>query len=215
VLFDNASLLERLFNPNRRNWWTDKFMILEVGHGASGYDTGYANTIPSLLGSYARQTNDSVVGNFITSFMNGYQHFFVLDDAWDDAGYWEYRTSRRQGDSLMPLFPAGTSQPYHPGYALIYDKTLAKFAKTPSLFLNMPWSGGLESSGIGELLRHWSDPVDSDYVLPCNRPETFTYTDLEANLEVVKTGVSPTTVTWKAFNYDGATKTYTYEPPPP
>jgi hypothetical protein len=215
VLFDNASLLERLFNPNRRNWWTDKFMILEVGHGASGYDTGYANTVPSLLGSYARHTGDPVVGNFITSFMNGYQYFFVLDDAWDDGGYWEYRTSRRQGDNRMPVFSAGTSQPYHPGYALIYDKALAKFAKNPALFLNVPWSGGLESSAFGELLDNWSDPVDSDYVLPCNRPETFVYTDSEANLEVRKTGAGPETVTWKAFNWDGGTMTYTYEPPAP
>ncbi len=190
-----------LFN---RGWFSSKTMILEVGHGAAGYDTGYANTVPGLLGSYARHINDSVAGNFITTFMNGYQYFFVLDDAWNDGGYWEYPTSRRQGDSTMPLFAAGTSQPYHPGYALIYDKTLAKCAKEPSLFLNVPWSGGLEASGIGELLNHWSDPVDSEYVLPCNRPETFTYTDLGANLEVTKTGVSPTTVTSQCRNQIGA-----------
>jgi hypothetical protein len=148
--------------------------------------------------------------------MNGYQYYFVLDDAWPDGGYWEYRTSRRQGDCTMPLFSAGLSQPYHPGYALIYDKTLSKCAKNPSLFLNVPWSGGLESSALGELLNHWSNPVDSDYVLPCNRPETFTYTDSGAggaNLEVVKTGASSETVTWKAFDWDGGTMTYTYVAP--
>ena len=145
--------------------------------------------------------------------MNGYQYFFVLDDAWDDGGYWEWRTSRRQGDNRMPLFSCGISQPYHPSFALMYDKTLSKFANNPSLFLNMPWSGGLESAAIGELLNHWSNPVDSDYVLPCNRPQTFTYTDSEANLQVTKTGVSPTTVTWTAFNWDGGTTNYTYQAP--
>jgi hypothetical protein len=145
--------------------------------------------------------------------MNGYQYFFVLDDAWNDGGYWEYRTARRQGDCTMPLFAAGMSQPYHPGYALIYDKTLSKCAKNPSVFLNVPWSGGLESSAMGELINHWSNPVDSDYVLPCNRPETFTYTDSGASLEVKKTGVGPETVTWKAFDWDGGTMTYTYEAP--
>jgi hypothetical protein len=199
-----------LFN---RGWFSSKYMILEVGHGGEGYDSGYGNTIPSLLGSYARHANDSVVGNFITNYMNGYQYFFVLDDAWNDGGYWEYRTARRQGDCTMPLFAAGMSQPYHSGYALIYDKTLSKCAKNPSIFLNVPWSGGLESSAMGELINHWSNPVDSDYVLPCNRPETFTYTDSGASLEVVKTGASSETVTWKAFDWDGGTMTYTYEAP--
>jgi hypothetical protein len=199
-----------LFN---RGWFSSKNMILEVGHGAAGYDTGYANTIPYLLGSYARHINDSVAGNFITSFMEGYQKFFVMDDAWPDGGYWEYRTARRQGDCMMPMLSSGISQPYHSGYALIYDKTLSICASDPWPFLNKPWSGGLESSEMGELLNHWSTPVDTDYVLPCNRAETFTHTDSGANLEVKKTGESPTTVTWTAFNWDGGTINYTYQNP--
>ena len=51
VLFDDASLIQTFLDPTRRNWWTDKYMILEVGHGDSGYDTGYGNVPMYMLGS--------------------------------------------------------------------------------------------------------------------------------------------------------------------
>ena len=215
VLFDNATPwpLIRFIDPTRRNWWTDKFMILENGHGALGYDTGYGHVPFWLLGSYAKHANDSVVAGFIGNYMNGYQYFYVMDDAWPDGGYWEWRTARRQGAGVLGLYGFGISQPYHPAFEMMFDKTLSKFAKDPSVFLDWFWSSGLEPASMGELILTWNDPVPSDYVLPCNRPETFTYTDSEANLEVTKTGVSPETVTWKAFNWDGGTMTYTYEAP--
>jgi hypothetical protein len=215
VLFDDATPwpLIRYFDPTRRNWWSDKFMILENGHGALGYDTGYGNVPFGLLGTYAKHANDSVVAGFIGNYMNGYQYYYVLDDAWPSGGYWEWRTARRQGAGPLNVFGFGISQPYHPAFEILFDKTLSKLAKNPAVFLSWYWPSGLEPASMGELILTWNDPKPSNYVLPCNRPETFTYTDLEANLEVVKTGVSPTTVTWKAFNYDGATKTYTYEAP--
>jgi hypothetical protein len=215
VLFDNANVIQTFLDPTRRNWWTDKFMILEYGHGDYGYDTGYGNVPIGLLGSYAKHANDSVVAGFINSYMNGYQYFYVMDDAWPDGGYWEWRTSRRQGKNTMNVFSFGISQPYHPAFAMMFDKTLSKLAKNPALFLSWFWPSGLEPATMGELILTWNDPQPSDYVLPCNRPETFVYTDSEANLEVRKTGAGPETVTWKAFNWDGGTMTYTYEPPAP
>ncbi len=195
-----------------RGWFTSKYMLLEGGHGGYGYDGNYGIVSLHMLGVYAKNANDSVVADFISNFMDGYQYFFVLDDGWLKGAYHEYRTTRRSAHYGLPIYVSGLCQDYHPAFELMFNKALAAY--NPSLLRPTHFPFQLEGVKVADLLLNWSDPVDSSYVLPCNDTATFTYTDTEANLEVVKTGADPTTVTWKAFNYDGGTKTYTYEGPP-
>ncbi len=195
-----------------KGWFTSKQMLLEGGHGGHGYDANYGIVSLHMLGVYAKNANDSVVADFISDFMDGYQYFFVLDEDWSRGAYHESRTARRGGHTGLPIYVAGLCQDYHPALELMFKKALD--AHHPGTLRPIHFPTQLESVKVADLLLNWSDPVDSTYVLPCNDTATFTYSDSQANLQVVKTGEEPTTVTWTAFDYDGGTRSYTYEAPP-
>jgi hypothetical protein len=208
-LYDNREdvLTNRFFT----RWWSSKSMGLENGHGATGYDAGYGIITMHMFGTYLKNVNDTVLEDFFDDYMSGYKYYWVVDDALPKGGYHEYRTARRQGFSGLPVYVSGICQQYHPAFEMMFDKGLAAYVKNPALYgFGGFWPYKLECTKIADLLLNWTDPVDSDYVLPCNDTATFTYTDSGANLEVTKTGAGPETVTWKAFNFDGDTISYTY-----
>ena len=168
-----------------------------------------------MIGAYLKNVNDPDLEAFLDSYMDGYKYYWVMDDAWAKGAYHEYRTARRStGAGGIPLYVAGLCQEYNPAFKMMFDKGLAIYAANPDTFK----MGGLfpyqmETVRIADLLLNWTDPAYSTYVLPNNATATDIYTDSGANLEITKTGAGPETITWKAFNYDGGTKTYTYEPP--
>ena len=198
-----------------KGWFSDKGMLLEGGHGGRGYDANYGVVTLHTLGAYAEYADDPVAAEFIGKFMEGYQYFFVLDEEWPKGAYHEWRLARRSGGPRgIPVFAAGLTREHHPALRTLYAAGLEELRENPGAFV--PGGSHLfqidAAQGIDCLL-NWGAPESEGYVLPCNSDETFTYRDKEANLEVTKTGRAPTTVTWKAYEWDGGVKEYTYQPP--
>lgn len=111
-------------------------------------------------------------------------------------------------------------QDSHESLNVLFAAGLCSLRSNPEAFFD--WGGNLfqiDAIRPVDLLLNWRDPQPTDYVLPCNSNGTFVYRDYNgledprANIEVTKTGEDPGTVTWKAYNYDGGEKSFTYQLP--
>jgi hypothetical protein len=197
----------------------------------NGYDGNYGVISLQLIGTYAAHSRDPVAEAFVTKMMEAYQYFYVLDPTHPKGGYHHYQTVRRNpGHGGVPPLVYGLVRNYHPAANKLFVESVNSFVrsgKDMDLFFSEAGSRSVECAWIVEFFKN--DPSyyeATDYVLPCNREETFDYTDNggpeSAYLSVHKTGPGPDSVTWKAYEWNsddiksgvvktGSTLEYTYK----
>jgi hypothetical protein len=216
--------------------FSSKGMVKEGGpigpdSKGNGYDGNYGVISMQLIATYAAHSNDPVAKDFVTKMMEGYQYFYVLDPTHPKGGYHHYQTVRRNpGHGGVPPLAYGLIRKYHEAANKLFLESVNSFirsGKDMDLFFGEARSRQVECAWLVEFFEN--DPSyyeATDYVLPCNRKETFDYYDNggseSAYLSVHKTGPEPTSVTWKAYEWnadkypEGAVKNgsileYTYQ----
>jgi len=209
----------QFYGPNRatkEQCFSSKGMVKEGGpvgpnSKGNGYDGNYGVISLQLIGTYAAHSGDPVAKAFVTKMIEGYQYFYVLDPNHPKGGYHHYQTVRRNpGNGGVPPLVYGLVRNYHDAAKKLFLESVNSFVRSGrdmDLFFREAGSRQVECGWVVEFFE--SDPsyyLATDYVLPCNREKPFAYYDKggaeSAYLSVHKTGSQPTSVTWKAYQWN-------------
>jgi hypothetical protein len=166
-------------------WFSSKGMILEPGHGGTGYDANYAGVSLHFMGLSGR--DDPSIAQYSKRLWNGFQYFFVVENGVPKT---ELGIARRQEGILGSISPcyAGLTARCHPAANRVYGLILKQFESDPAPFFRFasPHQFQYAAYSYVDWLLNLELPKASTYRLPCERTEPFRYEDKEAGILVLK-----------------------------
>lgn len=187
-------------------WFTSTGMLGEHGHDFYGYDGNYGVIVTlNYLGVLAPR--DAIAANFLaTEYAESLQYFLVPDPRAKLGVFAENAISRRStGDPLNhTILPLALTHTHHPAMQRLYGIALPSFAaaaeanitfSSPSMFQVGVWM-------YCEWLQQLSEPEETNYRVPAERNEAWTFTDPTFKTQVSKTTNGP--ITFYVEHWDDA-----------
>ncbi|MGJ8723918.1 MAG: hypothetical protein ACSHYB_05120 [Roseibacillus sp.] len=187
-------------------WFTSTGMLGEHGHDFYGYDGNYGVIVTlNYLGVLA--PHDAIAANFLaTLYAESIQYFLVPDSAAKIGVFAENAISRRStGDPLnQGILPLGLTHTHHPAMQRLYGIAMPYFAAAAEANISFS-SPNMFQVGVWmycEWLEQLSEPVETDYRVPAERNEAWTFTDTTFKTQVSKTANGP--ITFYVEHWDDA-----------
>lgn len=192
-------------------------MLGEGGYGAYGYDGNYGVIVTlNYLGVLAPR--DAIAANFLaTLYAESIQYFLVPDPKAKIGVFAENAISRRStGDPMdQGILPLALTHRYHPAMERLYGIALPYFAAAPdaNISFSSPSMFQVEVWMYCEWLEQLSLPKETDYRVPAERPEAWTFTDTTLKTQVSKPANGPVTYYVEFWNDANTARRHTWDQP--